>query len=139
LDLGRAEPATHVDRRRRVAVDLIRHRVDQRPCAPVEPARDQGEYDGLDEVVKVDDPDAGLELAGVLELMTNEPREGCSITRLGRDGDAGEGSVDVAVGLVSLCVVAGEPPIVRLDLDVGPEPRRAAPTAPSSVRSAASG
>jgi hypothetical protein len=79
------------------------------PAHPFKPARDQGQYVVLDEVVKVDDPGVRLELAGVLELVTNEPREGCSITRLGPDGDAVHGSVVVVVGPVALGVVAGEP------------------------------
>ena len=88
--------------------------------------------------MKVDDPGARLEVVGVFEaLVTDEPREGCSITRLGRDVMRCTGRLSSLLARSRLASSAGNPGLWGLISVWGRN--HAAPIASPPARSAASG
>jgi hypothetical protein len=122
LNLGIAESARYVDGGCGIAVHLGWDRVDKPASAAVEATCDLREDVVLDEVVEIKDADVSVPLAGMLKLVAKESREQHAVIGLGRNGDAVELAVLVAIGHLALCVVAGKPSVVWLNVCVRPEP-----------------
>lgn len=101
-----------------VGMVLISH-----PLQPSRPPAISGRMSCSMKSWRVKMPSWGVPLAGVLKLVTDEGREQRAVSRLGRDGDAVQLPVLVAVGLLALRIVAGKPRVAWINVCVRPKPR----------------